>query len=149
MFERKTKKDAVIFSVVTAGEDPGTSSSRIQLIDKAVLVRAARRQSRALVSSLAGEMGKAEGQADLDICRGQQGMRIGQALQAPAAEAISEVSERGRRMAERCPEVGPVIDRMTSEMLDLLSQMPRVAMATYTARYFPIDRGRRYRSDER
>ena len=134
MFQTTQKKDTVLLKVIT---DEGEAAG-LEVMDQAVLVRTAQRESRALIRSLGREMAKREGQARLDTFGMQQGMRVGQEVLVSAAEAMAKANDCGRLAAQRHPEVSVEILEMTKEVIDLFCQMPRVATVGYTSRHYNI-----------
>ena len=106
MFQTKSKKAVALMSVITSRDEEPSST----VMDQAVLVRAARRQGKSLMRSLALQIARVEGQRTLDECRVGEIMRIGAETVVPAAETMAKVTEQGHLMAERYPEIAPEIE---------------------------------------
>jgi hypothetical protein len=139
MIETRRNESGLVWDVI--GRD-GSHEMVPTVRDDQMLKRAVRRESRAMVRSVSWEIAHAGWQARLDASRAEQALRIGRALQRPAAEAMAQIAEQGQRMAEAYPAVAAQICEMMNDGLDVCMQIPNVVVRAYMSRYFDARQNR-------
>lgn len=89
-----------------------------------------------MVPSLAKEMAKNGWQRELDGFRIAQAARLGRETVKTVAEAMALNLENAKQLIKSHPELEPDIVEMLQETNDLMKQLPRVGVVSFTARYY-------------
>lgn len=111
---------------------------RASRADRVMRVLAQRVDAEAMrmVPSLAKEMAKNGWQAELDGFRLAQAARLGSEAIKTAAQAMALNLDNAKALIESHPELEADVVEMLQEMNDLVKQLPRVGVVSYTARYY-------------
>lgn len=89
-----------------------------------------------MVPSLAKEMADNGWRAELYVFRIAQAGRVGTEAVRTVAEAMALNLEHAKQLIQSHPELEPDIVEMLRETNDLMKQLPRLGMVSYTARYY-------------